>query len=402
MRHYNLYLLAVVFLLCGCTQKGSTVTAQHAVQENVHTTGQKKKQEKSADTLSLAQAGDTVMADVSETEGISDSLRPVHVYTFNYADPSFPHSYGRNGKTLMLKGFDTDGKGRLYIAGGMPIRLACYNERQKEYDVVISNDTVCNHGIMTLLGDSILFVEEGLKRLAIFSKDGTGEVRYCDLPLKETDSIVNGRAYDGRVILHVYDGSEKALRREKFASDTLLRLVRLDEECRNNTHACEISLSAEGPAIRWNIPDGHILNPFDDGEKCSFTIQGISYDYFGKCKGMPFFLFHCWRDIGGYGHPFRIALVDEKDEWLVRAEAVLAQTPPFTTCCVKKRYMDYITANIYRLKGYSFFLSGYDNDTKIISFLEYDLKPLFDKANASLSAEAEEQTSDKHAALGDC
>lgn len=92
MRLHNLYLLAAVLLLSGCTQRRNKATAQRATQEDVRTRGQKKVQEKSADTLSLAQTENTLSASECGTGELPDSLLPVHVYTFNYADPSFPCS----------------------------------------------------------------------------------------------------------------------------------------------------------------------------------------------------------------------------------------------------------------------------------------------------------------------
>ena len=40
----------------------------------------------------------------------------------------------------------------------------------------------------------------------------------------------------------------------------------------------------------------------------------------------------------------------------------------------------FTSSNLYRVKGYSFFLSAYDSKKETISFLEYDLKPLYDFA----------------------
>ena len=348
--------------------------------------------DKIADCLSLAQAGDSVAADVSETGELPDSLMPVHVYTFDYSDPSFPNSI-ESKWGAMIKGFDTDGEGRLYIAGGVPIRLVCYNEQQKEYDVVISNDTIGDgdHAIMALMGDSVLYVEEGLNRLAILSKDGTGEVRYHDLPLQETDSITDGRFFNESLVLYVHDGSEEARRREESSSD------HFRFEYRKNIHSCEVFPPAwnEREAV-WDARKISYWDPFHDdnydGDR--FTFDGKWYDYLGTYHGMHLYFFYDLGDI-----PCFIALVD--DEQNVKAKTRLAQRPFIDiTCGSEEHWGSYSSINLYRLKGYSFFFGGYELDTPTISFLEYDLKPLFDKANASLSVEAEEQVSDKHAVQG--
>lgn len=370
-RRYDLFLLAgvtVLLLLSGCTQKGDKAALSHAAQEDVRTKVHKDMCGQDADGLSLVLTEDTVPADRRETGELPDSLSPVHVYTFDFSDPSFPN-YSDPKWGVMIKGFDTDGKGRLYIAGGKPIRLVCYNELQKEYDVVISNDT-CNYAIMTLLGDSVLFVEESSKRLAVLSKDGTGEVRHQDLPFEKGDSIIGGRFLGGRLVLHVHDGSDEALQREREAEIGYFR-----DEFHRNVHACEVSApSWDKHTMKRDIPDStsYCFTPFSD-DNTIFCLNGKYYGYFGNHYGMEVFYSH-----GIYACD--IVLLDE--EGRVRAKTALAQIPPIETCCEVDEHAGWFPSeNLYRLKGHSFFFSGYDNETQTISFMEYDLKPLFDYAN---------------------
>lgn len=77
-----------------------------------------------------------------------DSISPTHTYTFCYTDSDFP-SANKEYKAIIC-GFDTDGKGRFYIAGGNPIRLVCYYGTKKEYDILLS-DAISNLAIMNLL-----------------------------------------------------------------------------------------------------------------------------------------------------------------------------------------------------------------------------------------------------------
>lgn len=395
MKHYNLYLLAVVLLLSGCTQMGRKATVQSATQEEVRTKGQKKIREKNADTLSLTQVEDRVSAGVSETGGLPDSLLPMHTYTFNSDAPSFPNSNDPK-YSPKIKGFDTDGKGRLYIAGGRPIRLVCYNGQQKEYDIVISNDTTGDHdhAIMALMGDSILYVEEGLNRLTILSKDGTGEVRHHDLPLKETDSITHGQFFDESLVLYVHDSSKEALRRE-YSGHFIA-------EYRKNMHSCEFFPPAwNGHGAVWDGRKIRYWDPFHDdsydrndiSSDTGIDIDGRKYDYLGKYHGMHlFFAFSI-----GDKHPCLIALLDDERTVKAKTRLVGRQSLYSLSCGSWGGEGLYSSVNLYRLKGHRFYFGGFDYDTKAISFLEYDLKPLFNHANTNLSANTEEQATDKYA-----
>ena len=74
-----------------------------------------------------------------------------------------------------------------------------------------------------------------------------------------------------------------------------------------------------------------------------------------------------------------IALVDKAGH--LRVQTSLAQMPPVNTCCGEDTHIGWFTSsNLYRVIGYSFFLSAYDSKKETISFLEYDLKPLYDFA----------------------
>ena len=284
-----------------------------------------------------------------QSSELPDSLSPVHVYVFNYSDPSFPCEPEGGA---MIKGFDTDGNGRLYIAGGSPIRLACYNGQEKQYDVVIS-DAKSNNAIMSLNGDSILFVEESVRRIAVLSKDGTGDVRRYNLPLKETDSIMSGAFRGGDLELEVYDNSVVAHNHKEFTKNTHLYLFPAQGSW--GKKICDDTARLQNS--REFLSD-------EAREKLEF------YDYKGLYHGMHLF----------YRHELYlgdIALVDKSGH--IRAEASFAQMPPISTCCGEDEHIGWSSSGtLYRVKGYRFFLSAYDSKEGTISFLEYDLKPLYD------------------------
>ncbi len=332
MKTYILLVLGASLLL-GCSRRDSGVAKQSSSQADIQSRG--------------------LQPERGNPDGeASDSLFPLHIYTFDYSDPSFPCEPEGGA---MIKGFDTDGNGRLYIAGGKPIRLACYKEQDKEYDIVISNAT-CNHAIMSLYGDSILFVEEDSRSLAILPKDGKGEVLHFDLPLKETDSIMDGVFRGNELELEVHDNSSQAHSHDEFVRNTHVY-----------TFSSQSSWKRKTGVDTASLPNPQEFLSADAKESLEY------YSYKGEHHGMHLF----------YRHELflgDIALVDNAGH--IRAEASLALLPPVNTCCGEDEHIGwYTSANLYRVKGYSFFLSAYDSKEETISFLEYDLKPLYDIAN---------------------
>ena len=88
-----------------------------------------------------------------------DSLRPTREWTFKYDDEKFPCDHGEYDGTI--KGFDTDGKGRFYILGGEPVRLACFIGKDMEWsrDLGLSMRH-CQNALFKVVNDSIYFVNE--------------------------------------------------------------------------------------------------------------------------------------------------------------------------------------------------------------------------------------------------
>ena len=94
MKLQTAYILLLTAFLIGCTQKGSNASVGSVLPKNAHTEEQQP-------------------GEICKVDDLQDSLSPKHVYTFDYADSSFPCEPKRGA---MIKGFDTDGNGRLYIA----------------------------------------------------------------------------------------------------------------------------------------------------------------------------------------------------------------------------------------------------------------------------------------------
>lgn len=290
--------------------------------------------------------------DYEETEKVnvsaeSDSLYPVNTYTFLYTDESFPSV--RKQHLALISGFETDGHGRFYIAGGKPIRLVCYNGIEPEYDIILSN-AESNRGIMKLCEDTILFVEESTMSLAKVSKDGTGAVEHYPLPIEAKDSIVDGWIGEDSLYLTLYDTKAKCESHEDHI---------------RNTHKCTILLSDRC------VTSNSVYEPYP---YLSDTSRGIlEYDrYYGINQSMHFF-YRYDQELTSWG---RVSLVDKKGN-LANMLYLAGLSPLPTCCCSHKIEGEYPTHNLYRLRDNHFFMSTYDRDKGTITIMDYDLDPLY-------------------------
>lgn len=190
---------------------------------------------------------------------LEDSLSANKVWIYQYTDGIFPCD---SDGGCVIRGFWTDGKGRFYIVGGIPLRLACYKGNKQEYSRVISN-AICNSCMLRMRGDSLWFVEDSEQTILRIHKSGRGEIVRHSIPLTKEDSIMGGSLYEDSYVLTIKDrsGGEEAYKYEthdlwertsEFAYPvTLLRTAKTKEQ-RNN-------LYAPYNAVEW---DGFPFNPY--------------------------------------------------------------------------------------------------------------------------------------------
>lgn len=129
----------------------------------------------------------------------SDSIYASKVYEFNYTDGVFPCQ-----DDCYIKGLDTDGNGKFYIAGGNPIRVVCYKGTKYLWSREISRDTGCCHGYFHLVGDSLYFIEETYRKVLRLHKDGAGDIETFTLSSIPANDSIEGNGMmsdDGYVIL---------------------------------------------------------------------------------------------------------------------------------------------------------------------------------------------------------
>ena len=108
---------------------------------------------------------------------------------------------------MFLSGFDTDGKGTFYFAGGNPLRVSCFKGTSLQWRREVS-DTHTKRALFRLRGDSLYLVHDQTHELIILSKDGTGDVRRVKLA---TDDIDEGVMHQNYIVVR-----DKGFRDEKF------------------------------------------------------------------------------------------------------------------------------------------------------------------------------------------
>lgn len=279
----------------------------------------------------------------------TDTLYPLHEYTFDYTDSHFPSTNKEH--IAMIKGFETDGKGRFYIAGGNPIRLVCYNGLKKEYDILLSNAT-SNYGIMKLHGDTIFFVEESSKTLAKVCKNGTGRVKHIALPIENEDSIIDGWLDTNKIDL--------CLINKNVPQDSY-------EDIEKNKHWYTISLSKEETNDLTDISEENysvLSNQITD------NLNG--YNCLGVYNSMLIYILYEIENVSLGG----IALVDKKGN--LTSKFALAKLPPTPTLCGSEEHEgDFYTLNLFHIKDFHLFLSGFDSNLGTITILDYDIKSVF-------------------------
>ncbi len=96
--------------------------------------------------------------------------------------------FNHKKKKLFLSGFDTDGQGTFYFAGGRPLYISCFKDTMLQWRRKVSAYHT-TRALLRLRGDSLYLLHNRTHELIILNKDGTGDVHRVQL---ETDNIDEG------------------------------------------------------------------------------------------------------------------------------------------------------------------------------------------------------------------
>ena len=317
----------------------------------------------------------------------NDSLRPTRKWTFRYDDENFPCDHGAYDGTI--KGFDTDGKGRFYILGGEPVRLACFIGENMEWsrDLGLSMRH-CQNALFKMVNDSIYFINE-VKYIysydeenSTYFKDETKFISYQD----EANSIFrihkSGKGKLERFPLHI-DGEylEGKLRDNGFyvvaRPDNVPDSVSLDDRSHDmgylftypNKLQNKVSggngiakLRLDGIPVFIDLENNPPYTGFY-GKTDNFLIYG-SIDY----------------DIGSIAiiDTIRRTITKHPISGLPRLDATTGWFPGGALCSDNTTVI--VNKHLYAI--------GYDNIKMTYTIVEYDLRPILHLAHATAQPSA--------------
>lgn len=127
---------------------------------------------------------------------VNDRYPAISYWDFKYRGvvDSVDCRYNPKNNELFLSGFDTDGKGTFYFAGGCPLRVSCFKGTTLQWRRKVS-DVYTKRSLFRLRGDSLYLVHDQTHELIILSKNGKGDVRHVKLATNDIDEGVMHENY---------------------------------------------------------------------------------------------------------------------------------------------------------------------------------------------------------------
>ena len=113
-------------------------------------------------------------------------------FSFKNAPDTVDCIYDKKINELFLSGFEADGKGTFWFAGGNPLRVSCFKGTKLQWRRKVS-DSNTKFAMFRLRGDSLYLVHDQKRELIVIDKNGKGDVRHIKLDL---DSLADGKMYN--------------------------------------------------------------------------------------------------------------------------------------------------------------------------------------------------------------
>lgn len=135
----------------------------------------------------------------ADAQRVRNGFPEITLWEFAFrGDPnSIDCIYNKNNNELFLSGFDTDGKGTFWFAGGSPLRVSCFKGTKLQWRREVSAEST-KLALFRLCGDSLYLAHDMNRELIVLSKDGNGTVRHTKLPV---DSIEHGVMHEKYFVL---------------------------------------------------------------------------------------------------------------------------------------------------------------------------------------------------------
>ena len=121
-----------------------------------------------------------------------------HKFPYVGSANNIPCSFNPNTRELMVCGFETDGKGWFWFAGGEPLEVACFEGTKQVWRRAIP-ECVAKKGMMQLHGDSLYIVDDVHHALYVLQAGGRGDVRRTPIsyPASAGKARITGGSFSG-------------------------------------------------------------------------------------------------------------------------------------------------------------------------------------------------------------
>jgi len=122
-------------------------------------------------------------------------------FSFSGTPDSVDCRFNEQTNELFLSGFDTDGQGTFYFAGGCPLRVSCFKGAKLQWRKTLSDSYTARALFRLRDNDSLYLINDRACEMYIMHKNGNGEIRKVPLLV---DTIYSGVMHKNYFVLSKY------------------------------------------------------------------------------------------------------------------------------------------------------------------------------------------------------
>ena len=323
---------AMLWAVCACSTKSER---REAVAET--------EAEEVVEGVAEPEPVDPFWRDTLYLDSIStDTLTPSHRWAFSISDGNFP---GNTSPWSVLKGIESDGKGKFWFMSGNPARIVHYEGSELKWSRNIGVDLNESFGsLFKIFGDSIWFVDEAERHVYRLHKDGKGPIDSFEYHMAVGKMFSDCFFKDRQIFIQTFDTIASAFEYYRITLPNKIDSIVQEEYCDSDDHMYETDCPH---AFKYSYIDSV------DGLKL-FSNMPTGYDY---------------------GVIYDIALLFGNGQYV--RDIVLAERDWYHCCSGYSRYDEAHSVNSDILREGKLYTGGeairYDKNHRVFYLLEYDI-----------------------------